>query len=214
MSGLSFGCFVTITQNNPFSLFLLTKTFTLGLIYFLIWLRNTSSSRPLSDLQRSVVIHNVSKRFWLASSTNMPHLLHKLFVTSFFLLSKKIIKFFFVPSITSDLIFSDFRVSFVNMVFFTAGTVLQSGGCTWSNNTIHLMNTSVFLAAKQDLEIFPAYLTHSLKKHVSNESKKQVSWSFTGPLPRKWLVPSEEAAKGEAGFPWRKADCNTVMVTL
>lgn len=68
--------------------------------------------------------------------------------------------------------FSEFHLQ---IRLFTAGTVLQSGGSTWSNNLTHLMNISVFLAAKQDLEIFPDYQTHSLKKHVSNESKKQVS---------------------------------------
>lgn len=68
--------------------------------------------------------------------------------------------------------FSEFHLQ---IRLFTAGTVLQSGGSTWSNNLTHLMNTSVFLAAKQDLEIFPDYQTHSLKKHVSNESKNQVS---------------------------------------
>lgn len=37
------------------------------------------------------------------------------------------------------------------------------------------MNTSVFLAAKQDLELFAAYFTHFLKKRISNKRKKQMS---------------------------------------
>lgn len=77
--------------------------------------------------------------------------------------------------------------------FFSLLEQLCSQGSTWINNITHPMNTSVFLVAKQDVEIFPAYLAHPLKKYVSNESKKQAPWSVTGPPPRKW--PHLEASK-------------------